>query len=126
MVQDVLERKPLDWLSAIDLTPRVLTETWSRQDYDKTAPADDRPSTTVVFAGHLKLIHRLNGRHELFDVKADPGEERNLIDSQDPTIAALKAKMLREVDLRPVRPPGPAQPLTEDAKERLRALGYLK
>ena len=126
MVRDVLSRNSLDWLSEIDLTPRILTETWSRQDYDKTAPADDRPSTTVVFAGNLKLIHRLSGNHELFDVEADPGEQRNLVDSQDPKIVALKAKMLREVDLRAVRPPGPAQPLTEDAKERLRALGYLK
>ena len=80
----------------------------------------------MVFAGNLKLIHRLSGRNELFDVEADPNEERNLIDSRDPRLVALKEKMLREVDLRPVRPPGPAQPLTEDAMERLRALGYLK
>ena len=126
MVRDVLSRNSLDWLSEIDPTPRILTEAWARKDYDKTAPADGRPSTTVVFAGNLKLIHRLSGNLELFDVEADPGEERNLADSQDPAIAALKAKMQREVDLRAVRPPGPAQPLTEDAKERLRALGYLK
>jgi len=98
----------------------------ARQDFDKAMPKDGRPSTTVVFAGNLKLIHRLSGNTELFDVEKDPGEAVNLIDSQDPAIVALKAKMLREVDLRAVRPPGPAQPLTEDAKERLRALGYLK
>ncbi len=80
----------------------------------------------MVFAGDLKLIHRLSGKNELFDVATDPAEAINLIDSQDPAILTLKAKMLREVDLRAVRPPGPAQPLSEDAKERLRALGYLK
>jgi hypothetical protein len=80
----------------------------------------------VVFSGSLKLIHRLSGRHELYDVAKDPGEAMNLIDSKDPTLVALVEKMLLEVDLRAVRPPGPAQPLTEDAKERLRALGYLK
>ena len=126
MVQDVLSRNSLDWLSAIDLNPRIITEAWARQDFDKTMPADGRPSTTVVFAGNLKLIHRLSGNMELFDVEEDPGEAVNLIDSQDPAIVEVKAKMLREVDLRVVRPPGPAQPLTEDAKERLRALGYLK
>ncbi|HQZ17846.1 MAG TPA: sulfatase [Vicinamibacteria bacterium] len=126
MVQDVLSRNSLDWLSAIDLNPRITTEAWARQDFDKAMPKDGRPSTTVVFAGNLKLIHRLSGNTELFDVEKDPGEAVNLIDSQDPAIVALKAKMLREVDLRAVRPPGPAQPLTEDAKERLRALGYLK
>lgn len=126
MVQDVLSRNSLDWLSAIDLDPRIITEAWARQDYEKALPGDGRPSTTVVFAGNLKLIHRLSGRMELFDVEKDPAEAVNLIDSPDPAIVELKAKMLREVDLRAVRPPGPAQPLTEDAKERLRALGYLK
>jgi len=126
MVQDVLARNSLDWLSAVDANPRVITEAWARQDYDQTLPPDGRPSTTVVFAGNLKLIHRLSGRNEMFDVENDPGEGVDLIDSQDPVLMALKVKMLREVDLRAVRPPGPAQPLTEDAKERLRALGYLK
>lgn len=126
MVQDALSGKSLEWLRTPDLTPKVLTETWARLDYDTVRPKDGRPSTTVVFAGNLKLIHRLSGKNELFDVEADPREEVNLIDSQDPALVALKAKMLREVDLRPVRPPGPAQPLSEDVKERLRALGYLK
>ena len=126
MVQDGVEGNSLAWLSENDLAPRILTEAWARPDYGATQPADGRPSTTVVFAGNLKLIHRLSGRNELFDVESDPGEAVNLIDSQDARIAALKEKMLREVDLRVVRPPGPAQPLSEDAKERLRALGYLK
>lgn len=126
MVQDVLGRNPLDWLREDDLTPRILTETWSRQDYATSPPPDGRPSTTVVFAGSFKLIHRVSGNHELFDLDKDPAEAVNLIDSPNPTLVALKAKMLREVDLRPVRPPGIPQPLSEDAKERLRALGYLK
>lgn len=126
MVRDVLGKKSLDWLSAPDPTPRILTEAWARLDFDKVRPKDGRPSTTVVFAGNLKLIHRLSGRNELFDVEADPKEEVDLIDSQEPALVELKAKMLREVDLRAIRPPGPAQPLSEDAKERLRALGYLK
>jgi len=126
MVRDVMGGKSLDWLSAPDLTPRILTEAWARQDFDKVRPPDGRPSTTVVFAGNLKLIHRLSGKNELFDVEKDPKEEVNLIDSQEPALVALKAKMLREVDLRAIRPPGPAQPLSEDAKERLRALGYLR
>ncbi len=126
MVRDALGGRSLDWLSAPDLTPRILTEAWARLDFGKVRPPDGRPSTTVVFAGNLKLIHRLSGKNELFDVEKDPKEEVNLIDSQDPALVALKAKMLREVDLRAIRPPGPAQPLSEDAKERLRALGYLK
>lgn len=126
MVEDVVGRNSLDWLREADLTPRILTEAWARPDYGRTLPADGRPSTTVVFAGSLKLIHRLSGRNELFDLEADPAEAIDLIDSGDPRLLALKAEMLREVDLRVARPPGPAQPLSEDAKERLRALGYLK
>ena len=60
-----------------------------------------------------------------FDLEEDPGEERNLIGSPDPRITALRDRMLREVDLREVSPPGLSRPLSEEVKERLRALGYL-
>lgn len=126
MVEDILSQRPLEWLREIDLSPRVLNEAWSRKDYEKTVPPDGRPSTTVVFSGNLKLIHRLSGVSELFDLDSDPGEQRNLMASKDPRIVTARAQMLKEVTLRAVRGPGPAPPLSEDAKERLRALGYLR
>jgi len=126
LVRNVVQGEPLDWLSEVDATPRILSEAWAQRDYPKPRPADNRPSTTVVFAGNLKLIHRLSGRSELFDLDADPDEQRNLIDTTDPGLVALKEKMIREVMLRATRGPGPAPPLSEDAAERMRALGYLR
>lgn len=126
MVRDVVSAAPLDWLSEVDVTPRILSEAWAQRDYPKTRPADHRPSTTIVYAGNLKLIHKLSGRNELFDLDVDPDEQRNLIDTTDPGLVALKEKMIREVMLRATRGPGPAPPLSEDAAERMRALGYLK
>ncbi len=126
MVRNVVQGEPMDWLSEVDATPRILSEAWAQRDYPKARPADNRPSTTVVFAGNLKLIHRVSGRSELFDLDADPDEQRNLIDTTDPGLMALKEKMVREVMLRATRGPGPAPPLSEDAAERMRALGYLR
>jgi arylsulfatase A-like enzyme len=126
MVRDVVDSKPLDWLREEDATPRVLSEAWARRDLPKTRTGDQRPTTTVVYAANLKLIHRLSGRSELFDLDKDPAEEVNLIDSKDPRLADLREKMIREVMLRPFRGPGPAPPLADEAAERLRALGYLR
>lgn len=126
MVRGVLQGEPLDWMREADPSPRILSEAWAQRDYGRARPPDNRPSTTVVFAGNLKLIHRLAGRSELFDLDADPDEKRNLIDATDPALVALKEKMIREVMLRATRGPGPAPPLTEDAAERMRALGYLR
>ncbi len=126
MVEDIVKQRSLDWLREIDLSPRILNEAWSRNDYERTVPPDGRPSTSVVFSGNLKLIHRLNGLSELFDLESDPGEQRNLMASEDPRIVTARAQMLKEVTLRAVRGPGPAPRLSEDAKERLRALGYLR
>lgn len=126
MVRSVVAGEPLDWLREVDTTPRILSEAWAQRDYPKARPTDNRPSTTVVFAGNLKLIHRLSGASELFDLDADPDEQKNLIDTKDPGLVVLKEKMIREVMLRATRGPGPAPPLSEDAAERMRALGYLR
>ena len=126
MVRNVLEGTPLHWMSEVDKTPRIFNEAWSQRDHDKGRASDNRPTATVVFAGNLKLIHRISGRSELFDLDADPDEERNLFDTTDPALAALRERMIREVMLRTTRGPGPAPELSEDALERLRALGYVR
>lgn len=126
IVLDVVDQRPLDWLSRPDPTPRILSEAWSRTDDGKVAPDDGRPSATVVFAGNLKLIHRLSGRSELFDLDQDPGEERNLFDTEVPHIVDLRTRMIQAVEDRVTRAPGPAAPPSEEVQERLRALGYAR
>ena len=126
IVRDVVEGRTVKRLREIDDAPRILSEAWNRADYGGLPSKDGKPSTTVVYAGDLKLIHRLSGRSQLFDLSTDPGEGVDLYSSTDPRIAALRDRMIREVNLRPYRPSGPPQELSEEAKERLRALGYLK
>jgi len=51
----------------------------------------------MMVEGNHKLIHRISDRRwELYDLRADPGEKRNLIDvpAAAATLAALKAKMV--------------------------------
>ncbi|MEO8360328.1 MAG: sulfatase [Vicinamibacteria bacterium] len=126
LVTDVLDAAPLDWLTQPDLTPRILSEAWTLKDAGSTPSPDTRPTTTAVFAGDLKLIHRISGRSELFDLSADPREEHDLFGSTDPLLVVAREKLLREVMLRQTRGPAPAPALSDDAKERLRALGYVR
>lgn len=126
IVVDVLEKNPLDWLSVEEPEPRILTEAWGRADYGAKVDPQDRPSTTVVFAGNLKLIHRLSGRNELFDLARDPGETTNLFGTTDPRLVEARERMMEKIAERITRPPGPAEPPSEEQKERLRALGYIR
>ena len=44
MVRDVVGRSPLGWLNEADVTPRILTEAWSRQDYARSYPTMAAPA----------------------------------------------------------------------------------
>jgi arylsulfatase len=98
--------------------------------------------------GRYKLIHipRTSGEIlELYDLTADPGETKNLVD--DPALAEVRARLLREVKgfadygtgspagrLPGGTPPPGARPgspgpepdgLSPEERERLRSLGYI-
>jgi hypothetical protein len=77
--------------------------------------------------GDHKLVWGSDGRHELFDVVADPGELVNRI-AEDPARAReLEETLLRlvaQLEEEPSTEPGPE--LDEEALERLRALGYVR
>jgi arylsulfatase A-like enzyme len=81
--------------------------------------------TFAVVAGKHKLIHRLaSDSHELYDLEADPGERRNLFDApelrslRDELLPVLKAFALK------VKSETEEISLSEEERERLRALGY--
>jgi arylsulfatase A-like enzyme/tetratricopeptide (TPR) repeat protein len=61
-------------------------------------------------------------RPELYDLAADPGETRNLVDDERPVARRLQA-VLREVESRPAATAATAT--DPEAAARLRALGYL-
>jgi arylsulfatase A-like enzyme len=81
-----------------------------------------------------KLIHDLDGGAvELYDLVRDPGERTNVGETHPQQVAALRRLLARRLDadrrlsaaLVPARADG-ASVLTEEARERLRALGYLQ
>lgn len=80
-----------------------------------------------VRRGHLKLIALEDGSYRLFDLAADPGEQRNLAaDECDAGCEAL-ASLLRAFRASLKEPPGESSlgSFGEEDLEELRALGYL-
>lgn len=77
-----------------------------------------------------KLIWSSNGRHELYDLKDDPGETKNLIQTDAQTAARLQSKLnhwLGSFDRTEPSEPAPVEPaMDERVMERLRDLGYVE
>jgi arylsulfatase A-like enzyme len=82
----------------------------------------------AVRRGGYKLISR-PGRTELYDVRADPGEIRDIAGSETGTVAQLRGQLVewRQAmhDLARQYREGPQAELDPEMLERLRALGYL-
>ena len=83
-----------------------------------------RRERTVIYAGRYKAIRSTDGKHELYDLEADPGEERNLVEEQGELARRLLdlAQRLRregesenQAEIR----------LSEDEEAELQRLGYL-
>ena len=76
-----------------------------------------------IYAGEWKYI--LAPRPELYDLAADPGEERNQAPALSARASELEAELVRLVSQAPPRPAAPRQELNSQAIESLRSLGYL-
>jgi len=93
-------------------------------------PSGPTPRRSLVVNG-LKLVYEPDSdRYQLFDVRVDPGEARDL--SAEPPyrqVAADLARRLASIDQQDrlkLAAPGAALPLTDAERERLRALGYAR
>jgi arylsulfatase A-like enzyme len=81
----------------------------------------------ALYQGSLKYLWNSLGRHELFDLEGDPGEERNLV-GRHPGMARRFEADLEAILARVPRPPretGPGRPVDAETREALRNLGYL-
>jgi arylsulfatase A-like enzyme len=88
------------------------------------------PELKVWFDGRLKLHTDELGRPlGLFDMRADPGELRNLVARVDSmVVAALRQQLLDWNDQALASAPPPADPgsMTEEMREGLKSLGYVE
>jgi arylsulfatase A-like enzyme len=82
----------------------------------------DRGVKSSVRTARWKLVRAGDGREELFDLSADPGELRNVAGREAAAVAALR----RLLDDRLSAAPPAHQPaaLSEETQRALRALGY--
>ena len=111
----------------------VLAERFSRPQM----PAGDDPvqdptvRVRTYRAGHMKLVETSGGAERLFDLRADPHETHDLAREQPAELARLQGELdtwsaaLALPPLDATVAPGAEPDLDPEARERLRALGYV-
>jgi arylsulfatase A-like enzyme len=77
----------------------------------------------AIYSGDFKYIDSTAGRHELYDVSADPGEAHNLC-SDDATQCSGMQHDLEEWEKATPKTVSHGKPLDAQTLERLRSLGY--
>ena len=79
----------------------------------------------ALIEGTTKFAWNSNGRHLLFDLAEDPGEERNLV-AEDPQRARrLNARLHEYLDGLPGPAPATEGELDRETREALKSLGYV-
>jgi hypothetical protein len=80
----------------------------------------------AVFEWPYKLIHSSDGQHELYDLEADPREERNLYAERLDVVERLAIALHELLSTKP-DPVSELEldPLDDDLRRQLKALGYL-
>jgi arylsulfatase A-like enzyme len=129
--------------SALDLAPTLLDLAGAAADdlpgSDLRRPRQDRPIFSlhadwwVVFRGGFKGAFGLRGRHGLYDLTADPREEHDLT-AERPALAAELEEEVRALhrwsaatrDSLGQGGTAGSRVLTDEERDRLRALGYLQ
>jgi arylsulfatase A-like enzyme len=107
--------------------PRVIAESWNTRRRRQRWPRISWPVGRAVYSGRWKLIERLGGTSELFDLDKDPAENDNLLRSQPVAAQNLAADLISKLpplQANPSRSNVP-QVLDSEATEGLRALGYV-
>lgn len=126
LIVDLPEGRSVDCVHAQGELLRVPSQVWDRVTHaDARAIALLEPDANVVYAGSHKLIARPSGQDDLYDLAADPREERNLLLKADPATSEIREKMLDAVkEIVPARPGSEPNPASADF-ERLGTLGYI-
>lgn len=81
----------------------------------------------MIRTDRVKYIWASDGKHELYDLKADPGEQHNIIAERPQIAAALDQRLTKWRNSFEAATPIDEHPeFEEEVKARLRALGYLE
>ena len=129
-VLDVVGGEPAKDIQGRSLLQRMpdlplYSESYPRMDIIMRENPERQRVERAIFAGRWKYITSTTGKHELYDLFADPAEKTNLYREGDPTSQQLRAQLegwLKEAKTRtnvPVTVEG-------EAIERLRSLGYIR
>lgn len=89
------------------------------------SPAYGPDSKAVIWKAH-KLIVRNDGVELLFDLRDDPGEQRNLVGARPRVAASLRAILERERSGAVAAEQPEALQFDEETQRELRALGYFE
>jgi arylsulfatase A-like enzyme len=84
--------------------------------------ADQEHRKRMLRAGNLKLIEDRSSGAELYDLASDPGERHNVAADRPAVVADLALAFQRML---PASAPHGPEILSDEARQRLRALGYL-
>ena len=97
-----------------------------QKDYPNFDPTPWNRRLRAVYQGKYKFIWTSDGQHELYDIKADPGEMKNLAGAK-PQLAA-KLKTIHDNYVKTLVKPKTATqeniPMTVQQRRRLESLGY--
>jgi hypothetical protein len=127
LVRDLVESRSIEWALAKAAPPQVLSQVWGRVSSMDLAEGARRldPDANIVYLDKFKLIDSLEGIDELYDLAADPREERNLLDPATGETVGLYARMQAAVQKLPPARPGTNPDATAADLDALRALGYI-
>lgn len=91
---------------------------------DRDEKGRGKPHDRAIIAGSRKLIHRVDGEPEGYDLRSDPGETapHGLSVKDRAQLAAAMERMRSR--LAHAATPAPTSPIDPDTAERMRALGY--
>ncbi len=109
----------------------VLAENYYSRQWHFGEPYGDRYNRkrAALYQGPWKYIHSSDGNHELYDLNADPREQRNLVEEEAAVARRLQSRVRAinpAVDAGgPGREGNQVDELPPELREQMRALGYM-
>ena len=127
LMLDLVESRPTDWVFADPDRPRVLSQIWGRVSSADTIAGARAigAEANVIYMGSLKLIDRMFGVDEMYDLAADPKESLNLLTHPSEETLAQRARMAVAVKALPPAVQGTDPEATALDIAALRGLGYI-